>query len=152
MSKSLFAELKRRNVIRVAGVYVVVAWGILQIANNWFPALTLPAWTITFVAVLLIGFPLTTIIAWAFEITPDGIRRTPAVHAAEPLSARGSWIEGLLLLGILAVVALSVTQLMRPANVAAPLANPVSQAAVAELRAAQYEVQRVLDAAHGSCA
>jgi hypothetical protein len=42
MFKSLFAELNRRNVIRVAGVYVVVAWGILQVANNLFPALTLP--------------------------------------------------------------------------------------------------------------
>ena len=81
MFKSLFAELKRRNVIRVAGVYVVVAWVILQVANNLFPALTLPTWTITFVAVLLlIGFPLTAIIAWAFEITPDGIRRTPAAR------------------------------------------------------------------------
>src|SRR5262245_65836101 len=112
MFKSLFAELRRRNVIRVAGVYVVVAWLILQVANNLFPALTLPAWTITFVAVLLlIGFPLTAIIAWAFEITPDGIRRTSDADIAAPPTTRRGWIEGVLLLGIFVVVGLSVKDL-----------------------------------------
>src|SRR5262245_25075241 len=128
MFKSLFAELRRRNVIRVAGVYVVVAWLILQVANNLFPALTLPAWTITFVAVLLlIGFPLTAIVAWAFEITPEGIRRTPDVDTAAPLTTGAGWIEAALLLGICILVGLSVADLMRPA--ATPVA--VNEAGVA---------------------
>ena len=77
MLQTFLAELKRRKVLRVVGAYAVVAWGVLQVIDKLFPALMLPPWTITFVAVLLlIGLPITAIITWAFEITPDGIRRT----------------------------------------------------------------------------
>src|SRR5687768_15171874 len=71
------AELKRRHVVRVAIVYAVIGYGIMQAASVFFPALQLPAWTITFVAVLvMLGFPVAVVLAWAFEITPDGMRRT----------------------------------------------------------------------------
>ena len=78
---------------------------------------------------LLIGFPLTAIIAWAFEITPDGIRRTPAADAAASTTTRGGWIEGVLLLGIFVVVGLSVTELMRGPAVAPPAVNDSAVAA-----------------------
>ena len=69
------SELKRRNVPKVAAVYVVVAWVIMQAADVMFPALHLPEWTITLVAALLIiGFPLALVLSWAFELTPDGIK------------------------------------------------------------------------------
>jgi eukaryotic-like serine/threonine-protein kinase len=75
----LFEELKRRKVVRVAGVYAVVAWLLIQVANNIVPALQLPAWTNTFIVVLLlIGFPVALVLAWAFELTPEGIRSDSA--------------------------------------------------------------------------
>jgi TolB-like protein len=87
------AELKRRNVFRVAGVYAAVGFVLVQVANNFFPALHLPAWTTTFVAVLVvIGFPIALILAWALELTPDGLRReTPAAPALSP-NARRRWL------------------------------------------------------------
>ena len=73
---SFLQELRRRNVIRVGIAYVLVAWVLLQIADVLFPALGLPEWTIRFVAGLLIlGFPLALFFAWAFELTPDGLKR-----------------------------------------------------------------------------
>ena len=71
----LIQELKRRNVIRVAIAYAVSAWLLIQVADALFPMLRLPEWAATFVAVLLlIGFPIALIFAWAFELTPEGIK------------------------------------------------------------------------------
>jgi len=82
MSK-LYEELKRRKVVRVAGVYAVVAWLLIQVTNNIVPALQLPAWTSTFiVVVLLIGFPIALVLAWAFEVSPDGVQRQSVADAA----------------------------------------------------------------------
>jgi adenylate cyclase len=76
--RGLLAELKRRRVFRVAGLYGVVAWIIAEVSSVVLPALMLPEWTITFVVVLLIlGFPLAMILAWAYDIGPAGIERTP---------------------------------------------------------------------------
>jgi len=73
---SFFTELKRRNVYRVAGLYVVVSWLILQVADVLMSFLPLPEWTGRLILVLLlIGFPLALILAWAFELTPQGVRR-----------------------------------------------------------------------------
>jgi len=80
----LFEELKRRKVFRVAGVYAVVAWVLIQVANNLVPALQLPAWTNSFIVLLLlIGFPITIIMAWAYEVTPDGIRSDSGVQTQQ---------------------------------------------------------------------
>ena len=73
---SLWAELKRRNVVRVAIAYLVVAWLLAQVAATFFPALQLPEWTVTFVAALLIlGFPLAIALSWAYELTPEGLKK-----------------------------------------------------------------------------
>ena len=112
MLQNFLAELKRRKVLRVVGAYAVVAWGALQVADKLFPALMLPQWTITFVAVLLlIGLPITAIITWAFEITPDGIRRTSADPDSGAAPARTTWIEAALLVAIVAAVGISIAQL-----------------------------------------
>jgi TolB-like protein/Flp pilus assembly protein TadD len=72
-----FAELKRRKVFRVMAVYGGVAFVILQIADIALPGLGLPEWTITLILVLtLLGFPLAIVLAWAFEMTPDGVKKT----------------------------------------------------------------------------
>jgi len=79
MSK-LFAELKRRNVIRVAGVYAVVGWLLAQVATTLEEALGLPAWfDALIIALLLIGLPIALVLAWAFELTPEGVVRTENV-------------------------------------------------------------------------
>jgi len=74
-----FEEVRRRKVYRVAAAYVIAAGFIIQISSAVFPALELPNWTFRFVVVLLlIGFPISLILAWAYDITPQGIRATPA--------------------------------------------------------------------------
>src|SRR5215467_16380488 len=74
---SFFSELKRRNVYKVAVAYAVVGWLVMQVASTVVPALHLPDTITTAVVVLtLLGFPIALIIAWAFEATPEGIKRT----------------------------------------------------------------------------
>jgi adenylate cyclase len=89
----LLAELKRRRVFRVAGLYGVVAWIIAEVSSVVFPVLLLPEWTVTFVVILLIlGFPIAMILAWAYDIGPQGIERTPPV-VASAISTRASvWV------------------------------------------------------------
>ena len=74
---SLISELQRRQVIRVAVVYLLATWIMSQVAETMFPNLGLPAWSVTLVmALLLIGFPVAVALAWAFDITPHGVERT----------------------------------------------------------------------------
>jgi hypothetical protein len=75
--KKFFGELKRRNVYKVAIAYGVVAWLVLQAASILFPTFEAPPWMMkVFVAVIAFGFPIALIIAWAFELTPEGLKRT----------------------------------------------------------------------------
>jgi len=81
--RQFIRELRQRNVFKVAIIYVIAGWVLLQVADVLFAALNLPEWTVTLVAgLLIIGFPLAMILAWAFELTPQGLRRetkaTPA--------------------------------------------------------------------------
>ena len=77
---SFFIELKRRNVYKVAVAYAVVGWVIAQVATQIFPFLEIPNWIVRLVIVLIaIGFPIALVIAWAFEATPEGIKRTEDV-------------------------------------------------------------------------
>jgi serine/threonine-protein kinase len=91
--KNFFAELKRRNVYKVAVAYGVVAWLLMQIASQIFPFFEIPNWAVRLVVLLLIiGFPIAVIIAWAFEATTEGIKRTEAADAAGQRSRGGAWI------------------------------------------------------------
>jgi TolB-like protein/tetratricopeptide (TPR) repeat protein len=88
-----FGELKRRNVYKVAVAYAVVGWLLIQVATQVFPFLEIPNWTIRLVIlVTAFGFPLALIIAWAFELTPEGIKRTEDADAAQQRSRGGLWI------------------------------------------------------------
>jgi TolB-like protein/Tfp pilus assembly protein PilF len=81
-NSNLFAELKRRNVYKVAVAYAVVAWLLVQIATQVFPFLEIPNWVVRLViALVVIGFPIALVIAWAFEATPEGIKRTEVADA-----------------------------------------------------------------------
>jgi tetratricopeptide (TPR) repeat protein len=82
--RTILAELKRRRVFRVAGVYGATAFVVIEAADIAFPRLGLPDWTVTFVVALaLIGFPLALVLAWAYELTPEGVRRTAPATDAE---------------------------------------------------------------------
>ena len=79
---NFFTELKRRNVYKVAIAYAVIAWLLMQIATQVFPFLEIPNWAIRLVIMLLaLGFPIALIIAWAFELTPEGLKRTEVADA-----------------------------------------------------------------------
>src|SRR5436853_1791624 len=92
---SFFSELKRRNVYKVAVAYAVAGWVVAQIATQIFPFLEIPNWVVRLVIVLIaIGFPIALVIAWAFEATPEGIKRTEDVDfgAAARASKKHTWI------------------------------------------------------------
>jgi len=86
-TRNFFSELKRRDVYKVAAAYVVASWLLIQAASILLPTFDVPAWVMKVVIVLLaLGFILAVIVAWVFEITPYGIKRTANVsqeHSAE---------------------------------------------------------------------
>src|SRR5207247_4599280 len=88
---NFFAELKRRNVYKVAVAYAVVGWLIAQIATQIFPFLEIPNWVVRVVIVLIaIGFPVALVIAWAFEATPEGIKRTEVADTMPAVADRSN--------------------------------------------------------------
>ena len=91
---NFFAELKRRNVYKVAVAYAVVGWLLVQVATQVFPLFEIPTWAIRLVVLLIvIGFPIALVIAWAFELTPEGIKRTEDVDpATEKRGKSHAWI------------------------------------------------------------
>src|SRR2546430_7814941 len=91
--KGFFGELKRRNVYKVAVAYAIVGWLLVQIATQVFPFLEIPNWVVRLVIVLVaVGFPIALMIAWAFELTPDGIKRTEDVDLTTKHPRGGAWI------------------------------------------------------------
>ena len=102
---NFFAELKRRNVYKVAIAYGVVAWLLVQIATQVFPFFEIPNWTVRLVVLLIaIGFPIALIIAWAFELTPEGLKRTEAADATPAArSLQRAWIYVVIVSGAISV-------------------------------------------------
>src|SRR5260370_16223531 len=91
--KNFFAELKRRNVYKVAIAYGVVAWLLMQVGSQIFLFFEIPNWAVRLVVLLLIiGFPVAVILAWAFELTPEGIKRTEDTGPRRTQSGGGAWI------------------------------------------------------------
>src|SRR6059036_2297749 len=92
-SQQFFAEVKRRNVYKVAVAYAIVGWLVVQIATQVFPFLEIPNWAIRLIILLVaIGFPIALVIAWAFESTPEGIKRTVVADTAREHSRGKAWI------------------------------------------------------------
>jgi len=91
--RSFFSELKRRNVYKVAITYAVVAWLLVQVGSILFPTFEVPSWVMkVYVTAIAAGFPVALVMAWAFELTPQGLKRTEVADAAQEHSARGGWI------------------------------------------------------------
>jgi len=131
--RNFFAELKRRNVYKVAVAYAIVGWLLIQIATQVFPFLEIPNWVVRLViALVAIGFPIALIIAWAFELTPEGIKRTEDVHLPSGSNSQNrTWIYvavigaaisvGLFFIGRYTAPRTSATEREHPPAVAGPL-------------------------------
>ena len=94
-SPNFFAELKRRNVYKVAVAYAVVGWLVIQISSTVLPTFHAPEWVVqTLMVLVAIGFPIALVIAWAFELTPEGLKRTEDVDltASTHQPAKRTWI------------------------------------------------------------
>jgi TolB-like protein len=123
--KEFFSELRRRNVYKVAVAYAVVGWLLIQVATQVFPFLEIPNWAIRLIILAIaIGFPVALIIAWAFELTPQGIRRTEDADAAGQRSRGGIWMA---LVVIAAALSLGLFFLGRYTAGNAQSQNPASR-------------------------
>jgi TolB-like protein/Flp pilus assembly protein TadD len=99
---NLFEELRRRNVFRVAIVYAIAAWLILQVADIIIPALGIPDWGIRFIMVLLgLGFPIAVIFAWAFEMTPEGLKKEKDVDRSQSITSHTGRKIDFIIIGML---------------------------------------------------
>jgi TolB-like protein/Tfp pilus assembly protein PilF len=107
MSKraSFFAELKRRNVYKVAVAYAIVGWLLVQVATQVFPFFEIPNWAVRLVVLaIIIGFPISLVIAWAFELTPEGLKRTEDVDLGAAQRPRHrAWIFVVIIAGAMSL-------------------------------------------------
>ncbi len=114
--KKFFGELKRRNVYKVAIAYGVVAWLLMQIASQIFPFFEIPNWAVRLVVLLLvIGFPVAMILAWAFELTPEGIKRAEDVDLSKSVTRKtGRKLDFFIIAVLLLVIGILLFQRLHP--------------------------------------
>src|SRR4026208_1155607 len=109
---NFFAELKRRNVYKVAIAYAVVAWLLMQIASQIFPFFEIPNWAVRLVVLLLvIGFPVAMILAWALDLTPEGVKRSEDVDVTKSITRKsGRKLDFFIIAVLLLVIAVLLFQ------------------------------------------
>src|SRR3954468_14723221 len=101
---SLLAELRRRNVIRVAGLYLVGAWLLTQVASTVLPTFDVPSWVLRgLIVVLALAFIPALIFSWIFELTPQGLKRDEDVRPEESIAPKTGRRMNRLIIGVLAV-------------------------------------------------
>src|SRR5207302_2558545 len=102
-SRNFFAELRRRNVYKVAVGYAVIGWLLIQVATQVFPFFEVPNWGVRLVVLLIVvGFPIALVIAWGFELTPGGITRTEEDYRIYRGRSRGrAWLSVVIAAGLL---------------------------------------------------
>src|SRR5204863_720446 len=131
---NFFAELKRRNVYKVAVAYAIVGWLLVQVATQVFPFFEIPNWAVRLVVLaIVIGFPIALVIAWAFELTPEGLKRTEDVDLAA--SARQprkrAWIVVIIVAGAMSLGLFFLGRMTAPGKQSG--ANEVSSKSIAVL-------------------
>ena len=101
-------ELRRRHVFRVTGAYAVCAWLTLQVADVILPALMVPGWVLTAMVILaVLGLPVVVTLSWVFDITPEGVQRTPpAAENSEPVKWSWRWLDFVVIAALLVILAL----------------------------------------------
>jgi len=131
-SGNFFSELKRRNVYKVAVAYAVVGWLLVQVATQVFPFFEIPNWAVRLVVLaIVIGFPVALVIAWAFELTPEGLKHTQDVDVSDKrVSKRRTWIYVTLIGAALSFALFFVGRLSAPSSSASPAVLPEKSIAV----------------------
>ena len=121
-SRNFFAELKRRNVYKVAVAYAVVAWLLIQAASIFFPAFDVPPWVMKiFIIVIIFGFPVALILSWAFEITPEGIKLESEIEQSKSITRRtGRKIVAVTIALAVVAAGLFVYQMVRSKSAVTP--------------------------------
>ena len=131
-------ELKRRNVYKVAVAYAVVAWLLIQLASILFPTFEAPPWVMkVFVALVAAGFPIALVVAWAFEMTPAGLKRTETMSAEEiatlPYWSRRKFVAFIVTLAVLALGLLAFQMLRSPSTPDGPAVAQANTKSIAVL-------------------
>ena len=129
---SFFAELKRRNVYKVAVAYAVVGWLLVQVTTQVFPIFEIPNWALRLIVLaIIIGFPIALVLAWAFELTPEGIKHTEDVDLSDKrASKKRTWIYVTLIGAALSAALFFVGRLSVPSSGASPAVLPEKSIAV----------------------
>jgi serine/threonine-protein kinase len=139
---SFFAELRRRNVYKVAVAYAIVGWLLIQVATQVFPFFEIPNWAVRLVVLaIVIGFPVALVIAWAFELTPEGLKRTEDVDlaAAAQRPRHRAWIFVVIIAGAMSLGLFFLGRITAPGkqtprqNEAATAVSATSQKSIAVL-------------------
>ena len=137
---SLFEELKRRNVVRVAAAYIVLGWVIAQVAEFAFENFGAPDWVLkSLVIVLLLGLPLVLFIAWAFELTPEGIKREKDVDRSQSITPQTGRKLDRAIIGILLV---ALGWFAWDKFLSDPATDPATQASAGAFEAAQQQTNQ----------
>lgn len=127
---NLFQEIRRRQVFRIAGAYAVVGWLIIQLGIALEATLNLPGWFDTLLTVLvLIGFPIALLLAWAFEVTPEGVRRTESSDDTTTGKAGFGFVDIAILIALVGLVGASVFGVAQTTDTAVPVAVISSEVA-----------------------
>jgi len=131
--QNFFQELRRRNVIRVVGAYLVAAWVLIQIATALEDSMQLPNWFDgVVVGLLIVGLPVAVIVSWVFDMTPEGIVRT-SVEAGDTKLVAGRKLDHVIIAGVIVVAAILLWQWLAPSDAiveeVAPVAQPAAPAA-----------------------
>jgi TolB-like protein/Tfp pilus assembly protein PilF len=130
--KKFFGELQRRNVYRVAVAYGVVSWLLIQVATQIFPVFEIPNWGARLVILALaLGFPVALVLAWAYEITPEGIKHTEDVDSGKPIPRQRGRTLDFVIIGVL--VAVIAVMAFRHFRVSDPVETGVPEKSVAVL-------------------
>ena len=129
---NFFAELKRRNVYKVAVAYAVVGWLLVQVTTQVFPIFEIPNWALRLIVLaIIIGFPIALVLAWAFELTPEGIKHTEDVDLSDKrASKKRTWIYVTLIGAALSAALFFVGRLSAPNSGASPAVLPEKSIAV----------------------
>jgi hypothetical protein len=127
--KNFFAELKRRNVYKAAIAYAVVAWLLLQAASILFPTFEAPPWVMkVFVAVIVLGFPVALVFSWAFELTPEGLKRTEDVDVTKSVTkSTGRKLDFVIIAILLLVIGIFAYQRFAGQKVRSAAESPVPE-------------------------
>ena len=129
---NFFSELKRRNVYKVAVAYAVVGWLLVQVTTQVFPIFEIPNWALRLIVLaIIIGFPIALVLAWAFELTPEGIKHTEDVDLSDKrASKKRTWIYVTLIGAALSAALFFVGRLSAPNSSASPAVLPEKSIAV----------------------